>query len=323
MARCGTDLQTAVDLLQAGRPVGLPTETVYGLAARADMPDAVADIYRLKGRPAHNPLILHFSSVADMRGWVARMPTEAERLFAQFSPGPLTLLLPKGPRVGDHISAGLPRVGVRIPAHPLFRKAIQRTGCPLAAPSANRSGYVSPTLAEHVAGVYGGELTYVLDGGPCEVGVESTIVGLEPNGSWTLYRPGAIAATDIECVLDAPLRLPHDHTQVVAPGMDAHHYAPHTPVLIGLEETPVIEGKEGWITWRELTYPIPAGVVHHPISNRSDLNDAARELYAAMIRLDGLGLDRIRIQPFPHRGIGIALNERIHRASLRTHIPEA
>lgn len=323
MAKCGTDLQTAVDFLQAGRCVGLPTETVYGLAARADMPEAVAEIYRLKGRPAHNPLILHFSTVADMRGWVARMPAEAEQLFARFAPGPLTLLLPKGPRVGDHISAGLPRVGVRIPAHPLFRKAIQGAGCPLAAPSANRSGYVSPTQAGHVANAYGSDLAYVLDGGACDVGVESTIVGLEPNGSWTLYRPGAIAATDIECVLDAPLRQPAKHTGVVAPGMDAHHYAPHTPVVVGLDEVPVVEGREGWITWRGLAHPIPPGVIHQPISSRNDLNDAARELYAAMILLDGLGLDRIRIQPFPHRGIGIALNERIHRASLRTHIPEA
>ena len=316
-------MQTAVDFLQAGRCVGLPTETVYGLAARADLPAAVKEIYRLKGRPAHNPLILHFGQVDDMRGWVARMPEEAERLFERFSPGPLTLLLPKGPRVGDHISAGLPRVGIRIPGHQSFRKIIQRVACPLAAPSANRSGYVSPTQAGHVANAYGNDLAYVLDGGPCEVGVESTIVGLEPNGSWTLYRPGAIAATEIENVLDAPLRLPPAQNAVVAPGMDAHHYSPNTPVVVGLEEWQEVDGREGWITWRGLAYPIPPGVIHQPISSRDDLNDAARELYAAMILLDSLGLDRIRIQPFPHRGIGIALNERIHRASLRSSIPKA
>ncbi len=321
MAACGNDVRTAVALLKAGRCVALPTETVYGLAARADDPQAIEEIYRIKGRPSNNPLILHFDELSSMRGWVARMPEEAERLAKSFWPGPLTLLLPRGPKASPAVAANLPRVGVRVPAHPVFRKIIKSTGVPLAAPSANRSGYVSPTQAGHVANAYGEELAYVFDGGPCEVGIESTIVGWEEDGTWRLYRPGAIAATAIERVLDAPLTPIASGAAPVAPGMLPHHYAPHTPVAIGGFENAHASAREGWVTWRGLDLAIPPQTIHRPISTRNRLEDAARELYDAMIVLDGLGLECIRIQPFPHRGIGIALNERIQRASQRIPTP--
>ncbi|GAB2956721.1 L-threonylcarbamoyladenylate synthase [Hymenobacter coalescens] len=322
----GTDLDRAAALLRAGELVAVPTETVYGLAGHGLREDSLRRIFEVKGRPLSNPLILHFASAAHLAGYVRpdAVPAAAHILLAAFSPGPLTLLLPREPAVvPDTVTAGLPDVAVRIPAHPLVHELLARLDFPLAAPSANPFGYISPTLPEHVLRQLGGRIPYILDGGPCQQGIESTVVGFGPAGEPVVYRPGAISLEQLQAVVPtARLRTAAEKTQKAAsPGLLPFHYSPHTPLQLfgpGLAEVPAFDpATTGALTLREPVPGLPSGqqVVLSP--GRGDLAEAAHGLYAALHRLDGLGLRQLLAERLPETGIGVALNERLEKAAAR------
>lgn len=291
--------------LRAGELVALPTETVYGLAARADSADAVARIYKAKGRPDFNPLIVHVPNLAAAER-LAEFDENAKRVAAQFWPGPLTLVLPmrEGAPVAGAVTAGLPTIAIRMPAHPVMRAVLEQTGLPLAAPSANRSGAVSPTAARHVASSLGERAGMVLDGGSCEAGLESTIVALRTDGSWQVLRPGPIAREALVAAMGsepAAVVTP----EIEAPGQLASHYAPGKPVR--LNATAAGPG-EFLIGFGEV-----AGDCS--LSAGGDLMEGAARLYDCLHRAAASDKPRIAIAPIPETGIGAAINDRLRRAA--------
>ena len=235
LAADAAGIARAAALLRAGRLVAVPTETVYGLAARADSEAAVAAIFAAKGRPDFNPLIVHVASLAMARG-LAVFDDRAEALAQRYWPGPLTLVLPlaAGSPVVPAVTAGLPTVALRMPDHPALQSLLGALALPLAAPSANRSGGISPTAPEHVAGSLGDAVNAILDGGTCARGLESTIVALRDDGSWQLLRPGPIAADELALVLGKPR--PLADAAIEAPGQLARHYSPGKAVRLGAHE---------------------------------------------------------------------------------------
>ncbi len=299
----------AVAILREGRAVALPTETVYGLAADAARADAVAAIYRTKGRPDFNPLIVHVPDM-DAARRLAVFDDRAEKLAQAFWPGPLTLVLPlaNGAPVAAAVTAGLPTIALRCPAHPVMRGVLTAGGMMLAAPSANRSGGISPTTAAHVAASLGDAVPLILDGGPCTAGLESTIVALRniagAAAGWQLLRPGPIDPAEIAALLgEAPLPLT-DHA-IEAPGQLASHYAPSKPVRLGAAQA----GPDEWL--------IGFGEVQgdDTLSAAGDLAEAAANLYAALHRADASPRARIAVAPVPGDGMGAAINDRLHRAA--------
>ena len=295
----------AAALLAAGALVAVPTETVYGLAARADRDESVAAIYRAKGRPSFNPLIVHVASLAAAQD-IALFDARALKLAEAFWPGALTMVLPlrDGAPVAAAVTAGLPTVALRCPAHPVMRAVIEASGLALAAPSANRSGGVSPTSARHVVASLGGRIDAVIDGGACEAGLESTIVALRSDGSWQVLRPGPIAADEIEAVLGtAPV--PVTAHEIEAPGQLASHYAPGKPVRLDVTTPEADEFHIGFGAVRGDVSLSPAG----------DLVEAASRLYALLHEGAAQGLPRIAIAPVPDQGIGAAINDRLRRAA--------
>ena len=303
-------LRAAAGLLRAGELVAFPTETVYGLGADARADRAVAQIYAAKGRPSFNPLIVHVAD-ADAAARVAHLDDTARALAGRFWPGPLTLVLPRREASGlaDRVSAGLATVAVRVPAHPLARDLLAAFGAPLAAPSANPSGGVSPTTAAHVLDGLRGRVSAVLDGGACPVGVESTIVGLGP-GAPVLLRPGGIAAEAIEAVLGRPLAQAPG-SGITAPGQLASHYAP--AVAVRLDAAAPGPG-ELWLGFGP--GPDAPGL---NLSPAGDLAEAAASLFAHLRALDARaaaeGARGIAVAPIPRRGLGAALNDRLARAA--------
>ena len=295
----------AAEVIRGGGTVAVPTETVYGLAARADSADAVAGIYRAKGRPDFNPLIVHVPDVA-AAGRLAIMDERAEKLAAAFWPGALTLVLPRrGEAVlAPAVSAGLSTVAIRCPAHPVMQARLRASGLPLAAPSANRSGGVSPTSAAHVVASLGARAGAVLDGGETDQGIESTIVGLRDDGSWALLRPGPITEVQIAEVLGQPATGIASKT-IEAPGQLASHYAPGKPVRLGAAEA------------REGEFLIGFGAIEGAVnlSPTGDLAEAAAQLYACLHRAAEAQEPLIAIAPIPDHGIGIAINDRLKRAA--------
>jgi len=294
----------AAALLRAGRLVALPTETVYGLAARADSEAAVAAIYRTKGRPDFNPLIVHIAARAQAEA-LAELDERADRLAARFWPGPLTMVLParSGSGIAPAVSAGLPTIALRMPDHPAMRRVLRETGLPLAAPSANRSGRVSPTTAAHVAQAFGPAIEAVLDGGACPRGLESTIVALRPGDTWQLLRPGPIAEAEIARLLGPPR--PLDKVGIEAPGQMARHYSPGKPVRLDAVQAAPDE------------YGIGFGAVGGDcsLSEEGDLALAAARLYACLHRAAASAKPRIAVAPVPREGIGAAINDRLKRAA--------
>jgi len=322
----GTDLGYAADLLRQGELVAIPTETVYGLAGHGLREASLHRIFAVKGRPLSNPLILHFASADHLAGYVRtqQVPAAAWQLLAAFSPGPLTLLLPREPAVvPDLVTAGLPDVAVRIPAHPLVRQLLAQLDFPLAAPSANPFGYISPTRPEHVLKQLGGQIPYILDGGASEAGIESTVVGFGPAGEPVVYRPGAISLEMLQAVLPATrLRTEAEKSQKVAsPGLLPYHYSPHTPLQLfgpGFGQLPTFDpGSTGALTLRKPLpgLPVAQQVVLSP--GRGDLAEAAHGLYAALHQLDALGLKNLLAERMPDAGLGVALNERLEKAAAR------
>ena len=297
-------LARATALLRDGRLVAVPTETVYGLAARADSEAAVAAIYRAKGRPDFNPLIVHVAS----REWarrLARLDERAEVLADRYWPGPLTLVLPARSDAGiaPAVTAGLPTIALRMPDHPVIRRLLGALDLPLAAPSANRSGEVSPTSAEHVAGSLGAAIDAVLDGGPCERGLESTIVALRDDGTWQLLRPGPIPEAEIAGLL-GPAR-PLANAAIEAPGQLARHYSPGKPLRLNAGEA-----GEG-----EYLIGFGEAVGDCSLSEEGDLALAAARLYACLHRAAASDRPRIAVAPIPEQGIGAAINDRLRRAA--------
>lgn len=312
----GTDINYAIRLLKADAVVAIPTETVYGLAGNALSPKAVSTIFEVKNRPSFDPLIVHTSHPERMATLTAGMPEAARRLARRFMPGPLTLLLPRSDIIPDIVTAGLPRVAVRIPAHPLAQKLLAALDFPLAAPSANPFGYISPTTAQHVEAQLGDKIPYILDGGPCQVGLESTIVGFE-EGRVVVYRKGGIAVEEIEAVVGPVLVRPHSSSNPAAPGMLKSHYAPSAPVVLGKVESLLLQYQSrrvGAITFRKTIPGIPAER-QLVLSPTGDLAEAARNLFAGMRRLDALQLDAILAELLPEEGLGRAINDRLRRAA--------
>jgi L-threonylcarbamoyladenylate synthase len=311
-------LREAIDLLNLNRVVAIPTETVYGLAANALSESAVDQIFNLKNRPQTNPLIVHCGSVHQVEKLVSDFPDSARKLAETFWPGPLTLLLPKNSQIPHKITAGSARVGVRIPNHPLTLKLLNKLDYPLAAPSANKYGSTSPTCAEHVQIQFKNEVPLVLDGGPCQVGIESTIVGFEDDNI-IVYRLGQITPEEIEAVCGQDVYVQNEAGEIiVAPGMVKHHYAPKTLLKIVYENSQIEKSnKSGVILFNEKMLndiPLENQVL---LAENDNLLEASRNLYRAFYQLDYLNLEVIFIKPFPNVGIGISLNDRIRRAGMK------
>ncbi len=310
----GTSIAEAVRLLQAGEVVALPTETVYGLGGNALNPEAVSGIFKAKERPAYNPLILHAGSLEAAFRYARAIPPAARKLAAAFWPGPLTLLLPKATAVPHAVTAGSPRVALRVPQHPLFQAVLEQLDFPLAAPSANRFKTVSPTTAAHVLQSLGGRIPYILDGGPCNVGLESAIVGFE-NGLPVLYRTGGIAVEALEAVLGLPFQVKTaagEHP--VAPGQLAQHYAPETPLIAGDLEPLLakLAGKKAAVI--SFARPYPAVYFNVVLSAGGNEAEAAQNLFSALRRADAAGADIILAEWAPDTGLGRAINDRLRRA---------
>ena len=314
MAQIGTDWQAAKVFLEAGEVVGIPTETVYGLASNALNPDAVLTIFRVKNRPSFDPLIVHTDSLSKLDQFVSQIPEAAYQLAEAYWPGPLTLLLPKRELIPDLVTAGLPTVAVRIPNHPLTLKLLRSLDFPLAAPSANPFGYISPTTAQHVDEQLGDQIPYILDGGPAGVGIESTIVGFDENKP-TVFRLGGMALEDIERVVGPVSVRTHSTSNPKAPGMLSSHYAPRKPlILLPAGETPPIGENAGALTFREPFGGIdPAN--QRVLSPTGDLLEAAKNLFAYLRTLDALPIDLIYAETVPNQGLGGAINDRLRRAS--------
>ncbi len=300
-------------LLREGQLVAFGTETVYGLGADACNGEAVARIYQAKGRPSFNPLICHYASA--MAAFCHVRPNAlAERLAAKFWPGPLTLVLPRAPAcpVSKLAAAGLPTLAVRVPGHALAHDLLAAFGGPVAAPSANRSGHISPTRPEHVLEDLDGRISAVLDCGPCPVGVESTVLDLSGETP-TLLRPGGVAAEDIAAEI-GPLRHGAPPGAALAsPGLLASHYAPALPVRLNAE---VLQPGEALLAFGA---PLPGARTIFQLSARRDVIEAAANLFEGLHELDAkaavLGLTGIAVQPIPELGIGLAINDRLTRAS--------
>ena len=299
-------ITAAAQLLRAGQIVAIPTETVYGLAADAQNAEAVARIYAAKGRPDFNPLIVH---VRDRKAAekLGVFNATAQALADAFWPGPLTLVLPlqPGAPVARAVTAGLPTIAIRCPAHPVMQALLLKSDLSLAAPSANRSGAISPTRADHVLKGLRGAVPMILDGGPCSTGLESTIVAVRDDG-WQVLRPGPVSAMDIEQMLGfPPLSLPS--SAIEAPGQMASHYAPSKPVRLN-----VTVPEKG-------AYLIGFGAItgDENLSSTGDLAQAAAHLFEALHNADASLANIIAVAPIPHEGIGIAMNDRLARAAVR------
>ena len=305
-------------LLAAGEVVALPTETVYGLAADATCAAAVLKIFEAKERPFFDPLIVHLPEP----GWLERL-TEApasdaeliRRLTGGFWPGPLTLVLRRRPLVPDLVASGLPTVAVRMSAHPVFRAVVQAFGRPLAAPSANRFGRISPTAAEHVLAELSGRIPLVVDGGPSAHGVESTIVAVA-GGCMEILRSGPV--TREELAEFGEVTLPGTVAKPVAPGQLISHYAPCTPLrVLGEGEMPrPIPGKRcGLLAWNVQEESLTGFERVEALSETRDLREAATRLFAALRRLDEVGLEAILVEPVPEVGLGVAIMDRLRKAA--------
>ncbi len=312
MAEITTDADRAAEALRAGRLVAFPTETVYGLGADATDDSAVAAIFEAKGRPRINPLIAHVADIdAAMR--LGRFGEAARRLAEAFWPGPLTLVVPRaeGCPVSLLATAGLDTLAIRIPAHPLAQKLLRAFGGPVVAPSANVSGRLSPTEAEHVAeSPLAEKVAVILDGDECPVGVESTIIGFDPDGTAVLLRPGGIPREEIEAVVGEPLRTGKGGEGTPsAPGQLSSHYAPRARLRLNASAP---EEGEMFIAFGP---DAPKGVPGLNLSPAGDLREAAANLFAYLRILDETGVDSIAVAPVPEHGLGEAINDRLRRAA--------
>lgn len=313
------DVQAAAQVLRRGGLVAFPTETVYGLGANALDETAVARVFEAKGRPRFDPLIIHVPDVDAAQPLVAELSRPARRLAARFWPGPLTLVLPRSALVPDLVTAGLPTVGIRVPDHPLSLELLRAAGRPVAAPSANLFGRVSPTTAAHVSEQLGARIDLIVDGGPCRVGIESTVLRLDDEIP-TVLRLGGITVEELETALghvrvalmNADGNLPQS-----APGQLTQHYAPQTPVRVTDDLSSERAGaRVGVLAWQGVDNADAYGAVE-VLSASGDLREAAARVFAALRRLDAAGMEIILAELLPERELGRAVNDRLRRAAAR------
>lgn len=313
--KTGHDIAQCAELLKSGKLVAIPTETVYGLAANGFDSKAVSGIYEAKGRPHFDPLILHIGEMRQVETLSTNFPDKAQKLAKAFWPGPLTLILPKSNRVPDIVSAGLQTVGIRMPRHETTLELLKNLDFPLAAPSANPFGYISPTTAQHVYDQLNGKIDYILDGGECSVGLESTIVSFAIENP-VILRMGGISVEDIESVI-GKLEVKNQSTSnPSAPGMLISHYAPKTPLLLG-DITKLItqlSSKNFGVLGFKTTYGYPG----ETLSKTGNFREAAQNLFSALRRLDNQNYDAIIAEELPEAGLGRAINDRLKRAEKKS-----
>ena len=317
MSTISNSIHKAVALLDQDQIIGIPTETVYGLAGNIYSQKAIESIFTMKQRPFFNPLIVHIKSAAALSEIAIDIPEKAALLAKAFWPGPLTLVLKKQIAIPDLVTGGKDTVAVRVPNHPVILALLNQLAYPLAAPSANPFGSISPTTATHVADYFEEVLPMVLDGGACQRGIESTIIGFE-NGEPVLYRMGSLAVEDIEAVVGSVKMITHDDIAPAAPGMLSKHYAPLTTTFLAAD----VKKKLISIPNQKIGVVVFQNEVNDPkiaqqevLSPTGNLAEAASQLYAALHRLDHCNLDCILAERFPDFGLGKTINDRLKRAT--------
>jgi L-threonylcarbamoyladenylate synthase len=316
MAEIGDSIAIAKQLLEKGELVAIPTETVYGLAGNALNEKSILEIFKVKNRPQFDPLIVHVANMEKAKELVDDFPEKAARLAQRFWPGPLTLLLKKKQHVPDLVTSGLDTVGVRCPNHELTRSLLNQLSFPLAAPSANPFGYISPTRPEHVNEQLGDKIKYILNGGACPIGIESTIVGFE-NDLPIVYRLGGLSIEKIESVVGKVAIQLNSSSNPQAPGQLKSHYAPGKKMKLGkLDELLKIYGSQrvGVLTFNKSIDQVPA-YNQIDLSPQGDLEEAAQRLFAALRSLDKLDVDIILAGEVPEVGLGKDINDRLRRAA--------
>jgi L-threonylcarbamoyladenylate synthase len=307
------NIKLAAEFIRAGKLVAFPTETVYGLGADALNPYAVAKIFECKERPAFDPLIVHIAKLEDLENLMAEPDERVLQLANKFWPGPLTVVVPKNANVPDIVTAGLPTVGIRMPNHPVALELIRESNCPIAAPSANKFGRVSPTLAEHVT-KHLPEVDLVLEGGPTTVGIESTIIQLHPSG-FELLRHGAITREEIELIVPYHRPTERHSGDIVAPGMLKSHYSPVKPLHI-LEEgvlAKIDRQQAGLLSFSGKESEGFKKVIR--LTEKGDLREFAVRLFAAIHQLEATDVETIIVEPVPEKGIGVAIMDRVRKAA--------
>lgn len=314
MTTVGINIEIAAALLSENEIVAIPTETVYGLAGNALSEVAVVKIYNAKDRPSFNPLIIHVATVEAIKEY-AELDSISQQLAEAFMPGPFTLLLPKKAIVPDLVTAGSSKVAVRIPKHPLALRLLHKLNFPLAAPSANPFGYVSPTTARHVLDGLNNRIDYILDGGPCEVGVESTIAEVS-DGQIILHRLGAVTAEEMEAVTGLSVVRKKDDQQIDTPGQMKSHYATKVPLYLGDIPTLLQQYQDKNIATISFCKSYPGLFTGHQyiLSPKCNINEAAQHLFAVMRNIDEFSFDLIIAERFPDKGLGRAINDRLERA---------
>lgn len=313
-------IHRAAQIVKKGGLVAFPTETVYGLGADAFNPLAVARIFEVKRRPYFDPLIVHVANPSNVKKLAKETPSNAKKLIEKFWPGPLTIVLLKEEKIPDIVTAGLPTLAIRMPNHPMALALIEESESPIAAPSANPFGYLSPTTAEHVRDQLGDQVDLILDGGPCPVGVESTIVSFLEEKPM-LLRPGGASLEEIESII-GKVGISSGEGKPSAPGMLPKHYAPRTPIVLDRDEKNLgrYKGKKiGLLLFQE-----PKDSPKYPsveiLTTKGDLREAAANLFAAIRRLDALDLDLIVAEPIPEVGLGRAIMDRLRHAASREEL---
>ena len=317
MTLVSADISKAIDILNKGELVAIPTETVYGLAGNIFCETAIQKIFTTKKRPKFNPLIVHLHDVSQLEKFIDYIPKKAKQLANAFWPGPLTLVLPKKNIIPDLVTAGKDTVAIRIPNHELTLELLKNLDFPLAAPSANPFGSISPTTAQHVKGYFDGQLEMVLDGGSCKAGIESTIIGFDSDEP-IIYRLGSTSIEDIEKVVGKVKIQNRSESKPVAPGMLSRHYAPSTPTFLVDNITEFVKQFPNESIGVLSLHPVEAysNITHQEtLSLDGDLQEATSNLYAALHRLDTKNLDKIVCQKFPNKGLGISINDRLQRAT--------
>lgn len=318
MSKIGTDLLVAKEFLQKSGVVAIPTETVYGLAANAFDEGAVVKVFRIKNRPKFDPLIVHTDSIEKISQFAILENPQLIKLANKFWPGPLTLLLPRKEIIPDLVTSGLPNIAVRIPNHPLTLALLSELNFPLAAPSANPFGYVSPTQAKHVAKQLGEKVNYILDGGECNVGIESTIVGVE-NGKPTIYRLGGLSVEEIENEVGKVNLQIKNSDNPKAPGQLTSHYAPGKPLYVGeLDEliSKHSSKRKAIVKYGTDETRKSEGDIEFQLSEKSDVNEAAKNLFRVLREIDETDVEIILAPVLPEIGLGKAINDRLKRASV-------
>ncbi|MFH1000324.1 MAG: L-threonylcarbamoyladenylate synthase [Bacteroidota bacterium] len=307
------EIQTAAEIIKKGGLVAFPTETVYGLGANALNPEAVARIFEMKERPSFDPLIVHISNLECLKLLCRSVDSRVYLLAEKFWPGPLTVVMPKSDAVHDIVTSGLESVAIRMPDHPIALQLIKASGNPIAAPSANKFGKLSPTKAAHVKKQLP-NVDYILDGGDTSVGIESTVIALTDAG-FQILRPGIITKEEIEAVIPFDGNLILDEMKPEAPGLLKSHYSPAKPMLILEEGVSIPKAKKiGYLAFQEIRLSVDYQILE-VLSKSGDLKEAALNLFGALHRLEEADIDLILVEPIPENGIGIAIMDRLRKAA--------